>query len=102
MPVIAMNNFQIEIIRCLGFHLLCRFLRIFLISATILNFLLPLQLGLPEAAREKHDLSPTFLSFLSKMFPISPSTTLSAPFCDPEMRVLAPTTLGQASQVTVD
>ena len=99
----SMIFIQIEIMRwrSLVFHLLGRVLRIFLITAAVLNLLLLLQLGLPEAAREKHDLSPTFLSFLSKMFPISPSTTLSAPFDGPKMRVFAPTTLGQASQVKV-
>ena len=84
-------------LRSLGFHLLCRVLRIFFIAAAVLL----LQLWLPEAAGEKHDLSPTFLSFLSKLFPISPSTTLWAPFGHPEMRVFAPTPLGEASQVTV-
>ena len=80
------------------FHLLSRvFLRIFLVAATALNLLLFLQLRLPEAAGEKHDLSQTFLS---KNFPISPSSTsLWALFGHPETRVLAPNPLGQASQV---
>ena len=81
------------------FHLFSRvFLRIFLVAATALNLLLFLQLRLPEAAGEKHDLSPTFLS---KIFPISPSTSLWALFGHPETRVLAPNPLGQASQVAV-